>query len=253
MVIAKRHVFLIEGKVTSREHFFYPQLISETLPHFYLENPYWLLSHFHAIISGTLLLGEILARISEKTLDHTAIDSLSDFFISRLVIVDSLVHWEAGFSFRDFFYSRVNSNLKAVHHLHSHMESRSSATLHRAVQHVDRWISPWFNPAQILKWSDGPRAALHGAAQQRIRIQSHDGLCIIVPFVDFTVNVPSSGKLWIYHFTRDPTCFFKYNVPESFVCFIPQMAKHMLLLYLFKIGWLGCIAGSSHWLPCVVV
>ncbi|KAJ4749648.1 MMS19 nucleotide excision repair [Rhynchospora pubera] len=33
---------------------------------------------------GTLLLGEILVRISHKTLDHTAIDSLSDFFISRL-------------------------------------------------------------------------------------------------------------------------------------------------------------------------
>jgi hypothetical protein len=48
-------------------------------------------------------------------------------------------------------------------------ESISSAALHRAAQHVDRWIFSWFESAQISKWSNGSRSVQRGTAQQRNR------------------------------------------------------------------------------------
>jgi hypothetical protein len=55
-------------------------------------------------------------------------------------------------------------------------ESISSAALHRAVQHVDRWIFSWFESAQISKWSNGPRYVQRGTAQQRNRTRQGGGL-----------------------------------------------------------------------------
>jgi hypothetical protein len=47
--------------------------------------------------------------------------------------------------------------------LHMYAEFIFSAALHGAAQHLDRWISSWFESTHILKWFNGPRAALHGA------------------------------------------------------------------------------------------
>jgi hypothetical protein len=56
-------------------------------------------------------------------------------------------------------------------------ESISSAALHRAAQHVDRWIFSWFESAQISKWSNGPRYVQRGTAQQRNRTPFSTGTC----------------------------------------------------------------------------
>jgi hypothetical protein len=48
-------------------------------------------------------------------------------------------------------------------------ESISSAALHRAAQHVDRWIFSWFESTQISKWSNGSRTVQRGTVQQRNR------------------------------------------------------------------------------------
>jgi hypothetical protein len=51
-------------------------------------------------------------------------------------------------------------------------ESCSSAAQYCAAQNVDRWITSRSVLTRITRKSNGPRATLHGAAQQRIWIPS---------------------------------------------------------------------------------
>jgi hypothetical protein len=55
-------------------------------------------------------------------------------------------------------------------HIHLLRESCSSAAQYRAAQNVDRWITSKSVLTRITRKFNGPRAALHGAAQQRIWI-----------------------------------------------------------------------------------
>jgi hypothetical protein len=50
-------------------------------------------------------------------------------------------------------------------------ESCSFAAQHRTVHHVDRWINLRSMLTRIMRKFNSLRAALHGAAQQRIWIQ----------------------------------------------------------------------------------
>ena len=76
-------------------------------------------------IAGTLLLSDILANLSEKPLEDTAIKSLSNFYSARLVSSDSLF-------FVFFFINKYIPSLESDFVMHQ-LFSKKQYRRHRRV------------------------------------------------------------------------------------------------------------------------